>query len=131
MPWAVAFLCSSATGGLFALAWAFVQSGWVRKNTGSRKPIIAAILSISLIGLALASLRPAAGELIWLLPFGLWMFLLIVAFAMRGALEKHFNTAEPMNLWLRGSLTLLFTTFYVQHQLRKISLWRKAMTLRP
>lgn len=113
--WAVVLLLSIFTLGLFAWAWAFVQAIFVKRLTGTWKPLVwllvpASALVVGLIRDPNATVPAAIG---WLFVFGV--------FSMRYHVLKHYNFTEPISLKLGFWQTLLGSIFYVQCHFNRIA----------
>jgi hypothetical protein len=48
---------------------------------------------------------------------------------MRGSLEEHYNSAEPIGLTLSGVMTFFFNIYYFQYHLTRIAEAKKAQQL--
>jgi hypothetical protein len=50
-----------------------------------------------------------------------WLLWIVVIFELREELLEHYNRREPIGLRLNWLLTALFSFFYIQYELNKIS----------
>lgn len=110
LHWGVVLLITVLTLGAFAWVWAFVQAIWVKRLTGTWKPLIWLSVPFSLLVIAFirnpdATIPSAFG----------WLFLLGV-FSVRRHVVKHYNRVEPINLKIGFWRTFLvrcsiFSTF--------------------
>jgi len=115
LHWAIVLAFSVVTLGAFAWIWAFVQAVFVKRLTGTWKPLI--WLSVPLSLLFAASIRnpdvsvPSS--------FG-WLFLLGV-FSVRRHVVRHYNSIEPINLKIGFWQTFFGEMFYLQYHFTRIT----------
>ena len=115
LHWVIVLLLTVVTLGAFAWVWAFVQAIWVKRLTGTWKPII--WLSVPLGLLVAASIRnpdasvPAS--------FG-WLFVLGV-FSTRRHVVRHYKSVEPINVKIGFWETFPGTIFYLQYHFTRIA----------
>jgi hypothetical protein len=119
LHWAIGLLLTVVTLGAFAWVWAFVQAIWVKRLTGTWKPLI--WLSVPLSLLVAASIRnpdatiPSA--------FG-WLFLLGV-FSVRRHVVRHYNSIEPIGLKIGFWQTFFGEMFYLQYHFSRIARFKQ------
>jgi hypothetical protein len=45
-------------------------------------------------------------------------------FSMRGAIQRYYNSVEPIGLRLSGVMTFFFNILYFQYHFRRIARWK-------
>jgi hypothetical protein len=93
-----------------AVAWPLYLCVWIRKIDPRSSSLYWAI----------ASLVTGIGFLFS------WLLWIVVIYELREELLEHYNRREPINLRLNWFLTLLFSIFYFQFKLNKISKLKEA-----
>jgi hypothetical protein len=115
LHWAIVLILTIATVGIFAWIWAFVQAIWVKRLTGTWKPLL--WLSVSLGLVVVASIRNPDASV----PASLgWLFVLGV-FSVRYHIIRHYNSIEPIHLKIGFWQTFFGSIFYLQHHFREIA----------
>jgi hypothetical protein len=140
LHWGLVLLFGILTCGLFSIVWLFVQASFAQKlKVGSKAlmfyviymvaglPLVflTAFLSAA-IAAALHSETAAQGVqiLIPLVQIGSAVIMIIGHFSLKGALERYYNTVEPINLRLSGVMTFFFNTLYFQYHFTRIRNWK-------
>jgi hypothetical protein len=54
-----------------------------------------------------------------------WIFLLVGFFSMRSAIQRYYNSVEPIGLRLSGVMTFFFNFLYFQYHFRRIARWKQ------
>ena len=114
LHWAIVLALSAVTFGIFTWIWAFVQAIWVKRLTGTWKPLL--WLSAPLILLIVMSVRGTAASTS---SFG-WLFLFAL-FSMKFHILRHYNDVEPIGLKLGTWRTFFGSVFYLQYHLTRIA----------
>jgi hypothetical protein len=115
LHWAIVLVLTVVTLGAFAWLWAFVQAIWVKRLTGTWKPLIWLSVPFSLI--VFAFIRNANVSV----PSSLGWLFLIGVFSMRRHVVKHYNSVEPINLKIGFWQTFFGEMFYLQHYFTRIA----------
>jgi hypothetical protein len=97
LHWGILLALSVATAGIFGWIWAIVLATWVKRLTGTVKPLIWCSFSI--------------------LP----LFPIFGRFSLRKYVLIHYNTVEPINLKLGGWKTFFGSIYYLQHHFTRIA----------
>jgi zinc-ribbon domain len=97
LHWGILLALSVATAGIFGWVWALVLATWVKRLTGTVKPLIWCSFSI--------------------LP----VFLIFGRFSLRKYVLIHYNTVEPINLKIGGWKTFFGSIFYLQYRFTQIA----------
>jgi hypothetical protein len=133
-------LLGLVTGGLFALAWLFVQANFIKRIDGSSKAreLLTGVAAADVVYIGLASSAAASasnaqalasyGPLLLLAGFVLG---LVAVFSMRRSLVDYYNSVEPIYLRLNEVMTFFFHVLYFQHHLTRIAQWKQTGTLAP
>lgn len=56
---------------------------------------------------------------------------MVAKFRMRQTLLAHYNSVEPIGLYLSGAMTFFFGTLYLQHHFSRIAQWKRTGFLEP
>jgi hypothetical protein len=133
LHWAVLLLLTFVTCGIFAYVWMFVEAAYVGKIDRENKTTILYGIGLpcSLLGWAFKDL-PALGDAQALagLAYLCGLILFIVGrFKIKGSLEDHFTSVEPINLQLSGVMTFFFGDLYFQYHFNRINNWRRTGVL--
>jgi hypothetical protein len=115
LHWAIVLLLTVVTLGGFALIWAFVQAIWVKRLTGTWKPLIWLSVPFSLIVFAFIR-NPAAT-----IPSAFGCLFLLGVFSVRRHVVQHYNSAEPIGLKIGFWQTFLGEMFYLQYHFSGIA----------
>ena len=130
LHWGIVLALGFITCGLFGWVWAFVQAGFVKKVDPSSKALLYYALAVAGFVLAIVmnvsrQFVPLAG----LIQLTGTVLFIGGAFSMRGSLEEHYNSAEPIGLTLSGVMTFFFNIYYFQYHLTRIAEAKKAQQL--
>jgi hypothetical protein len=136
--WALVLLIGVLTCGLFNYAWLIVEAAFVRKLKSESKGLLFIILATSVLigggfinGVITAmnhGERNPFGSLITIAGAVLYM---VGVFQMKGDLEDHYNSTEPINLRLSGVMVFFFNVYYFQYHFSRIAQWKKTGILTP
>lgn len=89
LHWAIVLILSVLTLGIFFMIWWFIVTMWVKRLTGSDKPLIwfavAVVLEVAIF------LNPVSSPV----PFIVFMF---GCFSIRKYVLAHYNSIEPIQL---------------------------------
>ncbi|MGH7866495.1 MAG: zinc-ribbon domain-containing protein [Candidatus Dormibacteraceae bacterium] len=115
LHWAIVLLLTVVTLGAFAWVWVFVQAIWVKRLTGTWKPLIWLSVPLSLVIVALIKNPDVSvpSSLGWLFVFGV--------FSVRRHVLRHYKSVEPINLQIGFWWTFLGTVFYLQYHFTRIA----------
>jgi hypothetical protein len=123
LNWVILLVLEIITCGLFGVAWLIVQAIWVRKIAPESKALIFVclgfMLSLGASGVLQTShdMREAVA-----VPWLVGVVLKYVGiFSMKGSIEDHYNSAEPVGLHLSGVMTFFFSTIYFQYHFNEIA----------
>lgn len=118
LHWGIVLLLTVVTLGAFGWIWAFVQATWVKRLTGTSKPLIWLSVTFSLIAVT-SFMAPDVA-----VPSLGWFFVLGV-FSIKRHVVKHYNTVEPINLKLGGWKTFFGSIFYLQYHFTRIAVLKR------
>jgi hypothetical protein len=127
MNWVLVLVLTLVTCGIFFWVWMFIQAAYASKiDRASKSMLFYAIgLPCVLIGTFVRTMDSsglaALGPLINLAGV---ILVILGHFKLKGSLEAHFNSAEPVNLRLSAVMTFFFSCIYFQYHLNRISNWR-------
>jgi hypothetical protein len=125
LAWGLVLLFSIVTCGLFLIAWDIVLAIWMRQVQPASRAIYyyGAVVFLYLGVFTFAfnagmhhSKDPTAG----LLNIVIWVLSVVARFSMKGSLEEHFNSSDPIGLSLSGVMTFFFGSIYFQYHLNQI-----------
>ena len=142
MHWAVVWILSGVTLGIFYLVWVFKQANFVKRldpaNPSRMLFVVTVILGAAygaFIGVAVVMQSQAAltialgaGALVELAAV---VCNLIAVFKMRSSLLNYYNTVEPIGLRLSAVMTFFFNILYFQHHFSRIAKWKQTGMLEP
>jgi hypothetical protein len=122
--------------GFFVVVWMFIISGYVKKLDPTSKGTLFYALSMGcavltgvvfVMGMSMVDHGDPSGPLAFagLLFLASMVLQYIGHFNVKGSLENHFNTAEPINLRLSGPMTFFFNIIYFQYHFNRINNWRR------
>jgi uncharacterized protein DUF4339 len=131
LHWKLVLLLTVFTCSLFLIIWDFVLAAWMKKVEPASKAIYWYLASI---GVAILTGAVVFGVVLtfgysryWIVTGFLvlgrlagFVLAVVARFSMKGSLEEHYNTAEPMNLSLNGVMTFFFGSLYFQYHLNRI-----------
>jgi hypothetical protein len=141
LNWGLLILLTIVTCGIFAMVWTIVQSAWMNRIVPASRQLalgIAVVVSNILVGaikdhhtwnyhqgwsVYAHQDRPIVSFL------QLCVFILIVfaRFNMRNAMERYYNTVEPIGLRLSGIMTFFFGGLYFQYHMNRINGIKRAV----
>jgi GYF domain 2 len=125
LAWGLVLLFAIFTCGLFLIAWDIVLALWMKQVQPASRAIYyyGAVVFLYLGFFAFAfnsgmhhSKDPTAG----LLNIAIWILSIVARFSMKGSLEEHFNSTDPIGLSLSGVMTFFFGSIYFQYHLNRI-----------
>lgn len=127
LHWGLVLVFGIFTLGLFNAAWGIVLSHWMRKVNPESKSlyyyyaygVLLVLIFFTSFGGSISGSQVAG--FVGLLRFASFVISLIARYGLRGSLEQHFNTAEPMGLQLGGIMTFFFGDIYFQYHLNDIN----------
>jgi hypothetical protein len=114
LHWGILLLLEVVTLGIFGSIWAFVQAIWVKRLTGTWKPLIWFSATYILLIAALIGNPDAKIS-------SLWVVFTLGVFSLRRHLVRHYNTIEPIGLDLGRVETLFGSIFYILYHLTRIA----------
>ena len=130
LHWGILILLAVLTCGIFGWVWAFIQAAWVKKVQPESKALLYYGIAVGLFvltfgGAFMAGVQGHAGTgrepVFLLLRLGGGIMWLVAAFNMRGSIEDHFNSVEPIGLSLNGVMTFFFSIYYFQYHFTRIN----------
>lgn len=114
LHWAIVLALSIITLGAFVWVWAFVQAIFIRRLTGTWKPLVWFSVGFGLLAVGfLRDQEPLMSLAGWVCFPGV--------FSVRRYLLRHYNSLEPINLKIRWRWTALGSIFYLQHHFTRIA----------
>lgn len=142
LHWALVFLFTAFTSGIFALVWALIQANYAKKIDASSKAVIfyvlwlvGSILNFVLyIGMIMTILNnngrvddatTGLGGVVFLVGVVSTAFFIAGNYSIRASMLEYYNTREPIQLQLSGVMTFFFSIFYLQHHMSRIAAWKK------
>jgi hypothetical protein len=143
VPWVLDLLLWFLTCSLFNKVYVLVQAAWLQRIQPNSKAlmlyIIATVIAVinifasfSLVVVVMShhGAMPPRHPLTSLL--GLLYICMVIGarFAMRSALEEHYNVQEPIGLRLDPVMTFFFGGIYFQYKLNEINQMKQALRYR-
>jgi len=136
LHWGLVLLFTILSCGIFAWVWVIMEAVWIRKIRPQSKGLLFVLLALGcyvisgIIGGVDAAMDHAGN------PGGLFslaglVLLIVGVFQMRGDLEEHYNSVEPIHLKLSGVMTFFFAVFYFQYHFTRINNWKRTGILQP
>lgn len=134
LHWALVWLFTILTLGIFGIIWPFVQANWVRKiDAHSNAPLLVGLATAGRIAgyglyfIGLATMAQGGRGLLGLgglLLLAGWVLFLVAYFSMAGTMRDKLDSQEvPLEI---GGVTLFFfTMYYLQAQLSWIARWKR------
>jgi hypothetical protein len=121
LHWGVLLALTLVTFGEFPVIWGVVLAIWLKRLTGTWKPLIwfsiVGVLDAAWVVMAIRN-----PKLLDISSSGSGAFLTAFAvFSLRRHVVKHYNTIEPINLKISGWKTFFGSIFYLQYRLTKIA----------
>jgi len=122
LNWVIVLVLEIVTCGLFGIVWLIVQGVWVRKIDPASKALMFLCL-----GFALSFVSGIIRTNQDMKDFGLIANLAGIVityvgiFSMKGSIEDHYNSAEPIGLRLSGVMTFFFSAVYFQYHFNEIA----------
>lgn len=147
LHWALVLLFDALTFGLFQMVWNIIFSVWMRRVQPNGKAIffyiagyvLGFVYTIGYLPGFLEQMRHVMAHdlafqpdtthrsFLYLIAFAGWAAKLVARFAMKGSLEEHYNTVEPIGLRLNWFLVLVFGGIYIQSQLNRVNRIKQAI----
>lgn len=134
LHWALVWLFTLLTFGIFAIIWPFIQANWTRKidPRSNATTMLGIAMTCRVVGYGfyfagLASLASGGEGLLGfggLLLLAGWVLSLVAYFSMAGSMrDKLARTELPLEI---GGVTLFFfTMYYLQAQLSWLARWKR------
>jgi len=129
IPLWLAVSLSVLTLGLFPLVLLLLQVGYVRTLDRQQSPVLFALLGIALEAVSAILLATTVKGAVFLELVSAFL-ILIAIFKVRNSLLIFYNQEEPIGLRLNAGMTLLFSVFYLQYHLSRISAIKKSQLVR-
>lgn len=114
LHWGFVLLLTVVTLGIFVWIWAIVQAIWVKRLTGTLKPLMWFCVTLGLVIVG-AVMNPDAST------SALGVLFLFGVFSMRRHVQAHYNSVEPIGLKLGDWATLFGSIFYLQYHFSRIA----------
>jgi hypothetical protein len=143
VPWVLDLVLWFLTCSLFNKVYVLVQAAWLQKiqptSKGLMLYIIATVIAVinifasfSLVVVIMAhpGVMPHRNPLSSLLGLVYICVVIGARFAMRSALEEHYNVLEPIGLRLDPVMTFFFGGVYFQYHFNRINEMKRAMRYR-
>jgi Tfp pilus assembly major pilin PilA len=134
LHWALVWLFSVLTLGIFAIIWPFIQAGWVRKiDRASNATLMIGlamaclVIGYGLYAAGLAAIPQGGGGMVafgGLLLLGGWVLYLVAYFSMAGSMRDKLASRE-LPLEIGGVTLFFFTMYYLQGQLSWLARWKR------
>ena len=127
------------TLGIFPFIWFLRMTSFVRKLDPDETPMYLAILGFIIIHIgnfvrtthSYQAAPHANSGLSALFVFGGIACYIVARFKMRRILLIHYNSIEPIGLYLSDVMTFFFGSYYLQYHFSRIARWKKTGYLRP
>lgn len=125
LHWGLVLLFGMLSCGLFNIAWAIVQSAWMKKvEPASNALFVYCGAAAALVGVFAASIVATATHsstgIVSLVQLVYAVLIIWGRFSFKASMEQHFNVAEPMGLSLSGIMTFFFGEIYFQYHINDI-----------
>lgn len=143
VPWALDLALWFLTCSIFNKVYILVQAAWLQKIHPTSKALmlyviatVAAVINIfasfSMVAIIMAhpGTIPHRNPLSSLIGLAYIGIVIGARFAMRGALEEHYNIQEPIGLRLDPVMTFFFGGIYFQYHFNRINEMKRAMRYR-
>jgi hypothetical protein len=134
LHWALVFLFSVITVGLFAVVWMFVQAAWVRKidSRSNATNYLIGYIVVAVVGFLMDSSDSSAVRGFGgLLQLSSYVFFYCAYYSMRRSMLDYYTKVEPINLELSGAMVFFFSLLYLQSHMTRIAEWKQTGSLRP
>lgn len=140
LHWALLLLLSLVTCSLFAMIWSIILSAWMNRVAPASRQLMLGI-AVVVGDIAVSMMKDhrtwdvhqgwsviAQTDHAMASFFGMcWLILAIYArFNMRNAMERYYNTVEPIGLRLSGVMTFFFGGLYFQYHMNRINDLKRA-----
>lgn len=130
LHWALVFLLTIVTCGIFGLIWLYRQAAFVKRLDPRSQAIqyLLGYIAVTLLStiLAVAGARMTTPLILNLiLPWVALALLVATVFTMRSVLLRHYNSVENIGLRLNPVLTFFFALLYFQYHFTRISRWKQ------
>jgi hypothetical protein len=125
LHWALVLLFGVISCGLFITVWDIVQAVWMRQVAPQSKALyfyLVYVANLVLVGVLsfMAAHQHVPNPLVGILNLVGIVISVIGRFSLKGSLEEHFNSQEPMGLLLSGVMTFFFGAIYFQYHFNDI-----------
>jgi hypothetical protein len=126
LHWGLVLLFGILTCGIFSIVWDLIEAAWMKKVAPQSRAIFyyaaeAVLLAFVSFTSAEASFSHTHNVYAPFLNIADFIVSLVARFSLRGSLEEHFNTAEPIGLTLSGVMTFFFGGIYFQYHFNEIN----------
>jgi hypothetical protein len=147
LHWGLYLLLSIVTCTLFSKVFTCVQAAWLKSVQPNSKALLSygvqygiLILSIAVRSMTHTLINNSSGmnygfhmgvyahqnPIVNLLNLLYFIMIFVSRFVMRGSLQEHFNTVEPIGLNLNPVMTFFFGGVYFQAELNRINAMKQA-----
>ena len=143
VPWALDLALWFLTCSLFNKVYILVQAAWLQKVHPTSKALMLYVIAIviavinifasfSMVAVIMAhpGVMPHRNPLSSLIGLAYICVVIGARFAMRSALEEHYNIQEPIGLRLDPVMTFFFGGIYFQYHFNRINEMKRAMRYR-
>lgn len=150
LHWLLVMILSLFTCGIFTIVWNILLCLWVRRVQPSSNALSLYIsaYAIALLGTALSFVNnlpvfiasihhqpPPHQNIPLVFVAGCitlmgWIVRLIARFTLRGAIQLHYNVAEPMHLYLGPIMTFFFGNLYFTYHINRLIEIKQSMRYR-
>jgi hypothetical protein len=127
------------TLGIFPFIWFLRMTTFARKLAPDDAPMYLAIAgfvcihfgNILRIAHTHEGIRHANASMSTLFLFGGIACYIVARFKVRRILLVHYNSVEPIGLYLSGAMTFFFGIYYLQYHFSRIAQWKRTGYLEP
>lgn len=133
LHWALVWLFSVLTLGIFGVIWPFIQANWIRKiDQQSNAALLVTLATASfVIGyiVYLTGLASATSDNEGMSAFGAllilagWVLFIVAYFSMAGSMRRYLPS-HGLPIEIGGVTLFFFTMYYLQAQLSWVARWR-------
>ncbi|HWX65152.1 MAG TPA: pilin [Rhodanobacter sp.] len=133
LHWALVWLFTVLTVGIFGIIWPFIQANWVRKIDHQSKATLLLGLAMACLVIGyplyfagLASMANGGGGKVGfggLLLLAYWVLYLVAYFSMAGSMRDRLTSRE-LPLEIGGVTLFFFRMYYLQGQLSWLARWK-------
>lgn len=126
LHWGLVLLFGILTCGVFSIVWDLILASWMKKVAPQSRAIFyyiaeAAILVFIYFATFAAAFAHSPNTLTPFLNIVNFVIAIIARFSMRASMQEHYNSAEPMGLYLSGVMTFFFGGIYFQYHFNDIN----------